>query len=90
MDSPALPGAELISQGLDDLARGTESIEALLVSIAAPRLRSLGYAVGQGYRDPEMGLYRLLGERYGDAAHSQYNALIRRMVSFQRAAACAR
>lgn len=89
MSSPALPGAELISQGLEDLERGTESIEALLVSIAAPRLRSLGYSMGEGFPEPELGLYRLLAERYGDTAHSQYNALIRRIVSFQRAAACA-
>lgn len=89
MSSPALPGAELIGQGLVDLARGTESIEALLVSIAAPRLRLLGYSVSEGFAEPELRLYRLLAQRYGDAAHGQYNALIRRLVSFQRAAACA-
>lgn len=89
MPASALPGAELISQGLEDLERGTESIEALLISIAAPRLRSLGYSFGDGFPEPELRLYRLLAERYGDAAHSQYNALIRRIVSFQRAAACA-
>ena len=90
MSYTALPGAELISQGLEDLERGVESIEALLVSIAAPRLRLLGYSFGDGFPEPELRLYRLLAERHGDAAHSQYNAFVRRIVSFQRAAACAR
>jgi hypothetical protein len=89
MASPALPGAELISQGLEDLARGAETVEALLVSIVAPRLRLLGYSIGEGFPEPELRLYRHLAERYGDGAHSRYNALIRRIVSFQRAAACA-
>jgi hypothetical protein len=40
--------------------------------------------------DPELRLYNLLAERYGDAAHSKYNALLRRLVSFERAAACVR
>jgi hypothetical protein len=31
-------------------------------------------------------LYEVLSEQYGDAAHSRYNALIRRLVSFERAA----
>lgn len=89
MSVPAIPGAELISQGLEDLARGVETVEALLVSIAAPRLRLLGYSVGDGFAEPELRLYRLLAQQYGDGAHGRYNALIRRIVSFQRAAACA-
>jgi hypothetical protein len=39
---------------------------------------------------PEQSLYRLLSEQYGDAAHSRYNALIRRLVSFERAASAVR
>jgi hypothetical protein len=38
---------------------------------------------------PEHKLYLLLAREKGDAAHSAYNALIRRLVSFERAAACA-
>lgn len=38
---------------------------------------------------PEHKLYLLLAKEKGDAAHSAYNALIRRLVSFERAAACA-
>jgi hypothetical protein len=37
---------------------------------------------------PEHKLYALLASEKGDAAHSAYNALIRRLVSFERAAAC--
>jgi hypothetical protein len=32
----------------------------------------------------------LLSARDGNAAHSRYNALLRRLVSFERALACAR
>jgi hypothetical protein len=38
---------------------------------------------------PEHKLYLLLSREKGDAAHSAYNALLRRLVSFERAAACA-
>lgn len=36
-----LPGEELITKGLADLARGEETVESLLVSIGGPKLRSL-------------------------------------------------
>jgi hypothetical protein len=85
-----LPGAELIEAGMRDLSAGTETIESLLVSIAAPRLRALGFDVATPIADAELRLYQKLAATHGDAAHSQYNALIRRLVSFQRAAACAR
>ena len=88
MDS--LPGAELIQQGLADLRSGNESVEALLVSIGAPRLRAVGVPVPAPIPSPEHKLYALLAEERDDGAHSAYNALIRRLVSFERAAACAR
>jgi hypothetical protein len=45
-DVPAeFPGSELVSAGLVDLAEGCESEASLLVSMAAPRLRALGFAV---------------------------------------------
>ena len=84
------PGAELIAQGIRDLALRAETVESLLVSLSAPRLRALGIAVSLPLPDAELRLYQLLSNRYGAAAHSRYNALIRRVVSFQRAAACAR
>ncbi len=84
------PGAELVEAGLADLSAGLVTIESLLVSIAAPRLRDLGLAVGQPIPDAELQLYALLSARDGLAAHSHYNALVRRVVSFQHAAACAK
>jgi hypothetical protein len=85
-----LPGADLIREGLEDLSRGVESIPALLVSIGAPRLRRLGIDVSESpFRSPEHRLYDLLAATDPDSAHSRYNALIRRLVSFERAAECA-
>jgi hypothetical protein len=84
-----LPGAQLIEQGLADLSLGTESAEALLVSIGAPRLRTIGIPVQAPIPSPEHKLYALLAEKKGNGAHSAYNALVRRLVSFERAAACA-
>jgi hypothetical protein len=74
--SESLPGAELVECGLRDLGDGVASMEALLVSIGAPRLRGLGLSVARSIPDPEQRLYRLLSERHGDAAHSPYNALV--------------
>ena len=85
----ALPGADLVEKGLADLDRGVESEEALLVSIGAPRLTRLGYRVAAPLPDAEHRLYGLLALEDPDAAHSRYNALIRRLVSFERAAECA-
>jgi hypothetical protein len=85
----ALPGAEIVERGIEDLARGVESQEALLVSIGAPRLRRIGFAVSRTLPAPEDRLYELLSRVDSDSAHSRYNALIRRLVSFERAAECA-
>ena len=84
-----LPGADLIVTGLRDLSTGRESTEALVVSIGAPRLRRLAIAVTAPFDDPEDRLYERLALEHGDGAHSRYNALIRRLVSFERAASCA-
>ena len=89
-----LPGAELIERGLAQLraAEGGEvrgaQIPALLVSIGAPRLKSLGVTVGRTVPNPEHRLYDLLTSEYGDAAHSRYNGYIRLLVSYERALAC--
>ena len=85
-----LPGGELVDVGLADLATATESDEALLVSMAAPRRRALVVDVPAPFADAELRLYHRLAVRYGAGAHARYNALVRRLVSFQRAAACAR
>ena len=86
----ALPGGDLIQEGLRDLRRGVETTPALLVSIGEPRLRQLGFAVERPIPDPELRLYGHLAAEESDAAHSRYNALIRRLVSFEHAAACVR
>jgi hypothetical protein len=86
----ALPGAELVARGIADLARGVLSEAALLVAVGAPRLRRLGIEVPEvAIERPEHRLYALLAREDADAAHSRYNALIRRLVSFERAAECA-
>lgn len=90
MDRGSLPAEDLIETGLADLARGECSIPALLVSIGAPRLRQLGYHVPSPFDRAEHRLYERLHQADPDAAHSRYNALIRRLVSFERAARCAR
>jgi hypothetical protein len=90
MTQDRLPGEGLVRQGLIDLRNGVESVEALLVSIGAPRLRVLGLDVAPSLPDPEHRLYAMLSRSSPDAAHSRYNALIRRLVSFERALACDR
>lgn len=85
--SDAIPGEELIATGVEALGRGERGIEALLVAVGAPRLRTLGIPVPDAKRlprHPELALYRAVGQRHPDDAHSRYNALIRRLVSFER------
>jgi hypothetical protein len=86
----SLPGAELVEKGLTDLAGGVETPESLLVSIGSPRLRDLGYDLASPFADPEERLYSLLARDDPDGAHSRYNGLLRRLVSFERAAESAR
>jgi hypothetical protein len=80
-----LPGHELVSEGLADLAAGRESVAGLLVEMAAPRLRELGIDVPRVTgQNASHRLFELLSE--SDGAHSRYNALVARVVSFSRAA----
>jgi hypothetical protein len=89
MEFDALPGGDLVRQGLIDLARGVESIESLLVTIGAPRLREAGIEVPErGIVRPEHRLYEVLATTDPDSAHGRYNALIRRLVSFERSLGC--
>jgi hypothetical protein len=78
-----LPGEDLVQRGLVDLAAGVESVESLLVSIGAPRLTGLGVAVEKPFPSPEHRLYKLLSKEEPASAHS-------RLVSYERAAECAR
>ncbi len=89
MDLNGLPGGDLVQEGLADLASGVESVAALLVSIGAPRLRRIGLPIpAQVFPSPEHRLYEFLAQSDPDSAHSRYNALIRRLVSFENTAEC--
>jgi hypothetical protein len=55
--------------------------------IGAPRLRQLEIDVEAPLPSPEHRLYLRLQESDPDSAHSRYNALVRRLVGFERAAA---
>lgn len=83
-----LPGEDLVTKGLRDLSNGVTSKEALLVLIGAPRLRRLGVSVSEPAKLPDIPehlLYRHLQMENPKDAHSRYNALIRRLVSYERA-----
>lgn len=83
------PGEEIIEQGIADLAEGKETIAALVVSIGASRLRQAGLVIPQStFPSPEHRLYAQLNADDSDSAHSRYNALIRRLVSFEHALEC--
>ena len=85
----SLPANDLITAGINDLLCQRETIPALLVAIGAPKLRSLGLKVPEHLPvNPEHRLYDLLAANEPDSAHSRYNALIRKLVSFERAFPC--
>jgi hypothetical protein len=83
-----LPGGDLVAKGLQDLASSSVTVEALLVSIAAPRLRDMGVLVAVPLPDAEHRLYERLCREGPDSAHSRYNALLRRLTSFESALEC--
>jgi hypothetical protein len=82
-----LPGEELVQQGLADLSQDRLTDCSLLVLIAAPRLKRLGIHVPDrpSLWPREHELYSRLEARLGSGAHSYYNSLIRRIVSFEHA-----
>jgi hypothetical protein len=87
-----LPGADLVVDGIADLRGGRDTTSAALVRMAAPRLRDIGFEIPPAPDDEPGGhrLYDLLSEDDPVGAHSRYNALVGRMVSFARAAEHAR
>ncbi len=88
MEISRLPGGDLVAKGLRDLEGSHETVEALLVSIAARRLRDRDIPLAVPFSDPEHRLYVLLGRDDPDSAHSRYNALLRRLASFESALEC--
>ena len=86
-----LPGEDLIEAGVRDLRDGRETVAALLVAIGSPRLKRLGLELPDNLpTNPEHRLYDLLSQTDEASAHSRYNAFIRRLVSYERAAECVR
>jgi hypothetical protein len=78
-----LPGGEIIDKGLADLAKGKETIESLLVSLAAPRLKREGVPLPRYlFPDADLILYRLLERQSDELAHTRYVALLRQAASF--------
>ncbi len=86
MHFKGLPGEDLIEKGLRDLAQNKVTIESLLIAIGHPRLKqTLKNIPSSSIANPEHRLYDMLNEIDSDSAHSKYNALIRKLVSFERA-----
>lgn len=78
-----LPGGEIIDAGLADLVAGEESIESLLVSVAAARLKREGVPLPRElFPSAETRLYRLLERTAGELAHARYLAYLRQATSF--------
>jgi hypothetical protein len=79
-----LPGQDLVRRGLEDLSRGTHSVEALTLALASGRLRRCGLALPPESAlppDRELALYALLRAGGGDA-YARYNGLRRELDSF--------
>lgn len=91
-DLNSLPGAEIVLPGIADLEAGRDSVNAIAVRCAATRLRNLGLNAPAVEADVPAAhrLYSRLSDELGDAAHSRYNAILRRVASFAGAAERAR
>jgi hypothetical protein len=86
MRTRGLRGGELVQTGLEDLLHRRETVESLVVSMSAERLLALGIHVPEPIDHAELRLCRLLTVKFGHEADGRYNALLRRMTMFQRAA----
>ena len=84
MNLEELPGADLILPGLEDLHNGkTNTVEALLVTIASIRLTAAGLVFPTDHlvSEPELSLYHRLENERNDA-YPYYNALLNSLNSF--------
>src|SRR5437763_1394548 len=80
-----LPGADLVLAGLNEIDREEPTENALLLLVASPRLRRVGFDIPERPDIPrpyEHRLYELLERTHGPAAYSRYNSLLRRIISF--------
>ncbi len=81
-----LPGAEIVLPGIEDLKAGRETINALAVRAAAAKLGVRDLVGEMDAAEPAAHrLYAHLNNELGDAAHSRYNAILRRVAKFTRA-----
>ena len=86
-----LPGGEILDAGLEHLAEDRETVESLLVSLAAPRLRREGVPLPPAvFPEAEERLYQLLEGMDEDMAHARYLAYLRQAESFADACAMVR
>lgn len=89
LDLRALPGGDLVMEGLRDLEAGaSETAAALLVRIGRPRLRSAGLSIPASpaaSEDAELKLYQRLCDDGAPDPYGTYNALIRRLISCEAA-----
>jgi hypothetical protein len=83
----SLPGEEIVRAGIADLKAGRDTVEANAVLMAAVRLRAAGEEVPPAARDQPAAhrLYDQLAREDSRGAHSRYNAILRRVISFARA-----
>jgi hypothetical protein len=83
-----LPGGEILRDGLRDLESGVQSVAAMLVLIARPRLVRNGIQIPVSSTTPalpEHELYRLLVVEHGPEAYRHYRSLLRRLASLENA-----
>jgi hypothetical protein len=83
----SLPGAEIVIAGIADLEAGRDTTDANAVLMAATRLRAAG-AMVPSVANGEPAAHRLYKQLATDDprnAHSRYNAIVRRVISFARA-----
>ena len=82
-DLTGLPAAERILQGLRDLEAGVSTTNALLVAVAASRLRALGLPVPMKVpTEPDLAMYESLRDHPSGDPYYRYNALRRELDSF--------
>lgn len=90
LDTRGLPGAERVLQGLRELSEGSASPQALLVCVAAGRLRRVGLPVPElePGSEPQLRLYEELRRSAapGEDPYHRYNAWLRELSSFLEAA----
>ena len=92
LDLRDLPGEKMVRVGLEDLAGGRVTPEALVLCVARTRLRSLGIdpttppAGAIAHEHAQLALYEMLGALGVDDPYARYNSMLRELTSFLEAA----